>query len=137
MGAVEDVQDDLQAAGIVDGSTGWKSTRRAERDAGGNQQVIISEDGGPDPEMKTTEGIGSAAVVDEQVQVRVRGDPWDSDATLAKAEEIFDRLHGRLSETVGGTTYHRVRAQSRPVLAGFDDDDRPSHTITFLMLRDG
>lgn len=140
MGRVDDVQDHLQSESIVDGATGWPSVRRLEYEPTDNDDdrlVIISEDGGTPPEIAAASGIGDSALGDGGVQVRVRGPKHDSDASRSKAQEILDELHGQLGATIGSTTYHRVRAQTdEPVFAGWDDDERPSHTISFLLLED-
>ena len=137
MGAVADLQDLLQSESLVDGATGWVSKRRRETDED-EDQVILTEDGGGGPEMPADQGIGDEAQGDPAVQVRARGSTaWNADATAATVQEIIDAIHGKLAVTVNGTRYHRIRAQTQePVFAGYDDDGRPSHTASFLMLRD-
>lgn len=137
MGAVNDVRTHLQSAGLIDGATGWVSVKRFEHDDGGNQQVIITEDGGPTPEMKASQGIGDSALGDAGVQVRVRGEPHKASDTKSKAQEIIDELHGQRGLVISGTTYYRIRSLTRePVFAGYDDDRRPSHTASFRLLSD-
>jgi hypothetical protein len=101
-----------------------------------NQLVVVSEDGGPPPEIAETEGIGDSAFHDVGVHVLVRAVAWDSDASLDKAAEIFTALHGKRNIVVGSsTTYLRVRARTpEPLFLGFDEQGRPRHTIAFLLL---
>ncbi len=136
MSAVDDVYDFLTDQGIAGGSTGWDLLRRRLMDAPvGNPVVVLTEDGGGQPEIPTDEGIGDSALQDVGVHVTVRAAPWDGDASAAKAIEIYDALHGLLDTEVGSTTYMRVRARtSEPVFLNFDDQGRPRHTIAFLLL---
>ena len=137
MGAVDDARTLLQDAGIVDGATGWTSVKRFEHDDDGSQLVIIAEDGGPAPEFPASQGVGDSALGEPGVQCRVRGEPHAGSATASKAQEIIDELHGKRSVTVNGTTYYRIRSMTdEPVFAGYDDDRRPSHTVSFRFLRD-
>lgn len=134
MGVVADVQDYLAAQSIVDGATGWPSARRRMHDGDGDKLVVITEDGGPEPEMAATVGIGSAAWRDPAVQVRVRGEPWKGDAAFAIAEAVFTALNGLIDETINSTRYMRVVAQtSGPVFLGYDKKNRPDFTISFRM----
>lgn len=135
--AVEDVFLYLTEVGIAGGSTDWDLLRRRDMDSpAANQLVIISEDGGPAPETPATAGIGDSAMRDTLIHVTVRGEPWDSDATQAKAVEIYNALHGQINGfLVGTTSYLRVRAQTpEPLFLGFDTDGRARHTIAFLLL---
>lgn len=137
MGVVDDVQAYLTAQGLVDGSTSWTSRRRWESDVDVDRLVILTEDGGPPPEIAETEGIGDSAEADVGVQVRVRGQPHQGDDAAEKAKAILDQLHGQRSVTMNGTTYLRVRAQTPvPVFAGWDDRNRPNFTTSFRLLRD-
>lgn len=136
MGVVADVQTHLEAQNLIGGATGWASFRRRVNDSA-DQQVVISEDGGPAPEFPAASGLGSAALADPGVQVFVRGSPWDGDSTQAKAEAIRDELHGLVDTTISGTRYIRIRAMTpEPVFLGFDDNGRPEHTISFRLMRD-
>jgi hypothetical protein len=137
MGLVEDVQMYLQSLspGIIDGSTGWPSSRRRVHDGLGHRLVIITEDGGFEPETPSPDGIGDSALMEPAVQVRVRGTPWDTDAVEEKAAEIFDVLHGLLRTTMGYTYYERVKAQTTPIFIGFDDKGRPEITTSYRALR--
>lgn len=134
MGLVADVQAYLQGLSpeIIDGSTEWPSVRRAVHDAQGAQLVVITEDGGFEPETPAVSGLGDVALREPAVQVRVRGNPWDSDGALAKAQQIYDALHGLLGATMGSTYYMRVKAQTpEPLFIGFDTKGRPEFTISF------
>ena len=137
MGIVADVQAYLQAETLVDGSTGWASVRRRVNDAMGDQLVILTEDGGFEPETPAPAGtLGDSALMEPAVQVRVRGKPWDGDSAEGKAQEIFDALHGLLRTEVGATYYVRVKAQTPgPVFMGFDAKGRPELTISFRAVR--
>jgi len=136
VGAVSDVFTFLEAQGLAGGSTAWDLLRRRQMDAPtSNQLVVVSEDGGAAPEIAATSGIGDSALQDPAVQVFVRAGPWDGDAAAAKAQAIFDALHGQRNITVGAHAYLRVRAMTpEPVFLGFDDQGRPGHTISFALL---
>ena len=137
MSLVADVQTFLQehSPPIVDGSTGWLSTRRRVHDQQ-HQIVVITEDGGLEPETPAPDGsLGDSALKEPAVQVRVRGEPWDGDGAEEKAQEIFAALHGLLRTDVGETYCLRVKAQtSQPVFIGYDERNRPEFTISFRML---
>lgn len=136
MGVVDDVQDRLQAQGLIDGATGWPSVRRYLHEDS-DQLVVLTEDGGPPPEMTAASGLGETAETDAGIQVRVRAEPGDSDASFSRAKAIYDDLHGLKGVTLGSTDYHRVAALSpEPVFMGFDDEGRPEHTISFRLLAD-
>jgi hypothetical protein len=132
MGLVEDMQAFLDDAGLAgDSVSGWPSVRRRLHDES-DQLVVITEDGGTAPEIPAAAGLGSAALKDPAVQVRVRAAPWDGDASLAKAQAIMDALHGQLEVDMGEGHYLRVVAQSAaPVFIGYDERSRPEHTISF------
>lgn len=136
MGAVSDVQTYLAAQSVVDGATGWTSVRRRMHDQA-DKLVVISEDGGPPPDMPASSGVGSGALKDPGVQVIARGEPWDGDSSRSKAQDVYDALHGLRDTTLGATTYLRVRAMtSEPVFLGFDENGRPSHSIAFRLKTD-
>jgi len=138
MSAVNDVFSYLEAQGIAGGSTLWALLRRRETDEPDTEQqlVVVAEDGGPEPEIPATEGIGDSALYDVGVLITVRAAAWDGDASAAKAKEIFDALHGKRGVTVGATTYIRVRCRStEPIFVGFDDRGRPHHTLALLLLK--
>lgn len=135
MGVVADVQAYLEDQSLIGTGTGWSSFRRRVNDSA-DQQVVISEDGGPVPEFPAASGLGSGAVADPGVQVFVRGTPWDGDGSAAKAEAIRDELHGLVDQTISGTRYIRIRAMTpEPVFIGFDENGRPEHTIAFRLMR--
>ncbi len=137
MDFVQDVYDYLEAEGITGGSTAWEVQRRRVQDEPVlNQVVVLTEDGGPPPELKAAEGIGDSALQDMGVHVLVRAAQWDSDASYAKADEIYEALHGLQNVVLGSSsmTYMRVKAQSIPVFIGFDSQGRPRHTISFSLL---
>lgn len=137
---VDDVYAYLLAHGIAGGSTLWALLRRRMVDAPeANQLVVISEDGGSIPEIEASSGIGDAAMADPAVMVSVRAGAWDGDASHAKAREIYGALHGlrnvALSSGGGATKYLRIRAQSEVIFAGYDEQGRPRHNISFRLLR--
>lgn len=133
MGLVADVQTFLVAQGLVDGSTGWPSVRRFKHDDS-DQLVVITEDGGREPELPASSGIGDAALGDPAVHVMVRAGALDSDAAGAKAQAILDALHGHQG-SVGSTTPLRVQSRTaEPIFAGFDENNRPEFTTSFRFL---
>jgi hypothetical protein len=137
MGVVSDVFAFLEAEGLAGGSTAWTLLRRRVMDSPAeNQLVVVTEDGGPRPEIPALDGsMGDSAFKDSGVQVRVRGEPWDGDSCATKAQEIFDALHGKRNIVVGSTEYLRVRAQTaEPLFIGFDEQGRAQHTMSFLLL---
>lgn len=136
MPTVNDVSSFLEQEGLVGGSSGWDVVRRRLSDQPiPDQVVVVSEDGGPPPEIPADEGLGDSALADRGVLVTVRAAAWDSDASSEKASAILTALHGLRSTTVGSTLYYRVRAlTSEPVFAGFDNAGRPVHTIAFRLL---
>jgi hypothetical protein len=129
---VNDVQSYLADVSLVDGSTGWPSVRRRVNDQMGDALVVITEDGGLEPETPSETGIGSATFREPAVQVRVRAGAWDGDAAYAQSQAIFDVLHGARNVTMGSTFYHRVKAQTAsPVFIGYDEQGRPEFTTSF------
>jgi len=134
MGLVEDLGSYLLAEGLVD-DVDWTLVYRNMSDEVPDKVVVLTEDGGPDPEIPADAGIGDSAMKDLGIQVMVRGAPWASDETLAKAVEILGSLHGMLNVTLGSTEYLRVIARSgEPAFAGFDERGRPHHSASFLCL---
>lgn len=135
MDIVTDVQTLLATLGLVDGPSGWTSSRRVLTDETGPESgarvVAITEDGGPAPEMSADEGLGSAAFSFPAVQIRVRGRPHKGDETRAKVAAIRDALHSTRG-AVGDTWYTWIRARSEPVFLGLDDQRRPEFTISFV-----
>lgn len=137
MSVLDDARTYLRDQDLIDGDTDWPSSKRFEHDEDGNQLVILGEDGGPAPEMAADSGIGDSALGDAGLQIRVRGNPHKGDSTKAKAQEIRDALHGLRNVTIGGTLYYRIRSMTKePVLVGYDEDRRPSHSVSFRFLTD-
>jgi hypothetical protein len=137
MGAVLDAQAYLEAEGIIGGSTGWTSLRRRIHDGDGrlNKIVAIGEDGGDAAEVKASAGIGDAAIGKPAVLITVRAEEYDGDASSTKAAEIFTALNG-LSGTIGSNDYLVVHARtSEPVFVGYDERERPLHTISFVFMK--
>jgi hypothetical protein len=131
MSIVADVQAYLADRGVVDGSTGWPSVRRRVHD-GSDRLVILTEDGGFEPEIGVAGGIGDAAYRDPQVQVRVRGAAWDGDGAEEVAQMAYDALHGLMGVEIGSTRYLRVAALTGgPVFIGFDGNGRPEFTCSY------
>lgn len=140
MGVVDDVYFFLEEQGLAGGSTEWDLFRRRIMDSPSQAQaVILSEDGGPQPDMATNAGIGDAAIEDPGVLITVRAEQWDGDSSKEKAAEILEALHGLRSVVLGGSgapTYLRVRALTpEPMWAGYDDQGRPQHTVAFRLLK--
>jgi hypothetical protein len=133
MGVVEDVQAFLVQEGIVDGDTVWPSVRRNLHDDS-QRLVVITEDGGPAPQIARDEGLGDAAVKDSGAHILVRAERQNGDAAYAKAREIMDALHGLAGEVLGSTEYIRVVAlTSEPVFLQ-DETERPLFTIAFRLM---
>jgi hypothetical protein len=138
--AVDDIFEYIKAqSGITGGVTGWLLQRRRLADTGGDQVVVVAEDGGIGPEIPVSTGMGDSALEDPAVMVTVRAKAWDGPASAAKANAILTVLHGLLNVQLfppSGDRYLRIRAQTpAPIFAGFDDQGRPLHTISFRMLR--
>lgn len=140
MTVVADVFTFLEDEGLAGGSTEWDLLRRRIADGKHvkDQLVVVSEDGGLTPEIATTQGIGDSALSDTGVLITVRSKAHDGDAGLAKGFEILRALHGRRNATLGDSgdaLYFRVKAMTpEPIFAGFDDENRPLHTIAFRLL---
>lgn len=140
MSIVDDLYAYLESTGFTGGSTGWAAMRRRLMDEPAlDQVVVITEDGGPPPEIAAGEGIGDAALADVGVLLTVRAAQWDGDASYVKAEDIRTALHGLRDVVLGASgaaSYLRVRAMTpEPVFLGYDDRGRPRHTIAFRLLR--
>lgn len=135
MGLVEDLRIHLTAESIV-GTSDWPVVERRVHEGAGDQLVILTEDGGFEPETPAPScSIGDTAMWEPAVQVRVRGEAWDSPTAFAKAVQIRDELHGILRETVGYTLYMRIKAQTpEPLFIGFDGEGRPEFTQSFRAL---
>jgi len=131
MSAVMDVYSELLAAELA----GWALLRRAMRDdVVSDQLVVVTEAGGGAPSMPAASGIGQTARRTPEVQIRVRGNPWDGDGSTTRAQAIYDHLHGRTDVMLGSGSYLWVQAQtSAPVFIGFDLAHRPEHTITLTL----
>jgi hypothetical protein len=126
----------LAAAGLVDGDTGWPSTRGALYDETGSGQVDqivqIAEDVGPAPEVHAAEGVGSAALVFPAILVTVRGLPNDRDGARVKAAAIYEALHSLSGVTLGNGIYMQVRARSSEFARVFDARSRPRFSMSYL-----
>lgn len=137
---VLDVYNYLIAQNLAGGATGWDLLRRKVMDDPvGDQLVVVSEDGGSTPELPVTSGLGNAPLVTKGVLVTVRATQNDGDASFTKANAILAALHGlRGVELVsGGGLYYSIRAMTgEPVFAGYDDRERPMHTVAFRLLAD-
>jgi len=133
MGAVSDVQDYLEEQGLIGGSTEWKSLRRNRQDKQ-DKVVVITEDGGPEPEIHKATGIGDSAVRDSGVQVLVRAERLDGDAAYEKAQEIYDALHGLTATTLGETEYIRVVALTSEPAVLQDENERPLITWAYRLM---
>ena len=133
MGAADDVQAYLAANSLVDGGTGWPSVLRRVHDETA-KLVIITEDGGPVPQIPRAQGIGDVAMGEPGVQIMVRGEPWKSQDTMDQGQAILDLLHGLAGETIGSTDYIGVYSQTpEPIFLGFDEKHRPRCTVNVRM----
>lgn len=130
MGMVADFQMHLQDHGIIDGSSDWPSVQRIVHD-GSARLVILTEDGGLEPETPSPEGLGDSATEEPAVQVRVRGAKGEGPEALAQITEIRNAMHGLLRQQVGYTVYDRIKAQSQAIYIGLDAKDRPEFTLSF------
>lgn len=137
--AVDDMFEYIKTLGLTGGVTGWLLQRRRLSDTGGDQVVVVSEDGGVGPEIPVSAGIGDSALEDPAVMVTVRAKAWDGPASAEKANAVLAALHGLRGVQLfppTGDTYLGIRAQTpAPIFAGFDGQGRPLHTISFRMLR--
>lgn len=130
MSLAKDMQTYLAAQSIIDDGT-WASVRHM-RHNDQDRIVVFTADGGGAPEIGTSTGLGSEAFKDPAVQVYVRGRPNRGDDSEDKAQAIYDELHGQRGLTMNGTRYDRIQAQtSGPIQVGFDEKNRPQHTISF------
>lgn len=133
--AVDDVQMFLSENGITDGSTDWPSVLRMMHDES-DRLVVITEDGGPAPELPAAAGVGDSALADVGVRIVTRGSIDEIEEAQAKAQEIFDALHGQLNTTLGYTPYLRVRAfNAHPYFVQWDDRRRPVFSSAFRLAR--
>lgn len=127
MGAVDDAQTRAQNQNLVDGSTGWPSETDVWHDDT-DQLVGFFSDGGPGPEVRTGEEHPN-------VQVRTRGQPFDSDAAKDRLRQIRNDLHGLLDVTIDGTSYVEITALGEPAPLGLDENGRPEFTQSFRFER--
>lgn len=69
------------------------------------------------------------------VLVRVRGAPGDADGAEARAQAVYDALHGlRRRDLPGGTPMLSCYGtQGGPVFVGVDDQGRHEWTVTFTV----
>lgn len=128
MGAVDDAQTRAQNQGLVDGNTGWPSTREFWHDDS-DQLVGFFSDGGLEPGVRTGEEFPN-------VQVRVRGaSEGTSDAAKDRLRQIRDDLQGLTDVTIDGTRYVEIRALGEVAPLGPDDQGRPEFTQSFRFER--
>lgn len=85
---------------------------------------------GPSPALNVTETIHGSFV-----QIRVRGDRNGYQAARALAGAIKDELHGLRDQTINGTRYILVWAQSDVLWLGYDENQRPEFSINFRIQR--
>lgn len=136
MSAVADLLAYLETQGLAGGSTDWPIVERRVHDLNGDRLVILTEDGGIQPETPADPGSqGDAAWRRPQVQVRVRGEPWQGPPVEEKAQEIWDAVHGLNGVTMGDVEYIGLRCLSDPIFIGFDDNGRPEITFSVQMTR--
>lgn len=125
MSVVEDFQQILKDAGVVDGGTGWTSFRRVLPDEP-DDVVVITEAGGPDPEAGT--GV-------EQPFVQVRTRAKRPSAARTKLDECIAALAERTEVTVNGTRYAWIYRSGEVAYLGLDEEKRASLAQTFSTLR--
>lgn len=138
MGLVADLYGLLEAEGLAGSGTDWDLTERRSGDSPLRDRLVtISEDGGPEPEVPTSEGIGDGAMMEVGGLIKVRGNPGEGIEAATKAEAIHALLHGRLRQTMGDHYYERVKAMTgEPVFIGWDSRDRPEFTTAFRAYRE-
>lgn len=127
MGAAKDLQAYLATQGLIDGATGWPSSRAIVHDAS-DRLVVLTEAGGPQPGPRTGEEY-------QAVQVRVRGAPGEADAAVDELRAIYDEIQGVTNVAYNGTAYIEVKADNGVVLLEVDDKNRPHYVQTFSLLR--
>jgi hypothetical protein len=130
--AVRDLQAYLMAEGLIDGSSGWPSSRSGAHDDS-ERLVVFAPDGGSSPEIPAVSGIGDTAMQDPAVHVTVRGAVGERDEAEEAMEALRFAAHGKTSTSMGSILYFRVAARSEPVMY-FDDRNRPNFTVSFRMM---
>jgi hypothetical protein len=110
---------------------GWKLVRRGMHDGNAHQMIVLTEDGGPAPEIAAADGIGASAWGFSNVQVRVRGNPWDGDSARAKLAEVFDLLDSRPGLIMNDQRYDMIQATTTEPAAFMDDKGRWNLTQVF------
>ena len=133
--AVRDVQLWMQEVGLVDGSTDWPSVERLLHDES-ERLVVLTDDGGREPELPAAAGLGSAAIGDAGVEIIVRGEAEGPEETQEKAQEILDALHGQFNVGMGYGSYLRVKSlTSQPAFIGYDERRRPVFRVAVRLAR--
>ena len=101
-----------------------------------DHQLVITADGGDQPQIPANDGIGDVARQRDGIQILCRSDPNNGDQALSLLETIYDALHGLNATTLGDTTYIGVRARTAaPVPLGSDDKGRSMFSHSYLLHR--
>jgi hypothetical protein len=67
------------------------------------------------------------------IQIRVRNKVYSDGWALI--DDIKELLHGKSSETIGGTLYTAIICTGEPALLDWDDNERVRFVITFELQR--
>lgn len=140
MSCVSDLEAYCEAQGLCGGSTEWPTSYRRVHDGTPEtpveRLVVFTESGGSAPETPADTGHqGDAAWRRPQVQIRVRGRPWESEEAVAKAQAIWDAVHGLNAVTMGETEYIGTRCVTDLIPLGNDDNGRYEVTFHVEMTR--
>lgn len=92
--------------------------------------LTIYDTGGYPPDPDAALGLEYPTI-----QVRARGPKGGASAARAKLVEARAALHGSHEVTWNGARYLWIFAQGEPILAGFDEQDRPAYTQNYRLAR--
>lgn len=88
-----------------------------------DSQIALTQTQGQPPIESMGDGT-NPSIIRPGLQVWTRGAPEDYATPLATMRAVWKTLSGVANETINGTLYQRVAANSEPVLADRDDDRR-------------
>lgn len=130
MALLDDIMTHLQAEGVA--TEGTDLFAGALLDDQPDAVTVVYETAGI-PDEDTMGGDGSPAVRHAGVQVRTRGAAWEYEEARLRAEAARAALVKIANESIGGTTYLRVRQSSGPVPLGRDQADRWEFTVNLTV----
>ena len=123
--ASEDIKDILVADGVgAFGTDLFISLMPETPDA----CVSIYDTGGMDPILNYVYDYPT-------VQVRIRGAIFGYQNAWDKAKEVKDALHGLTNETWNSTRYIQIGCVGDIMFIHYDDNNRPTLTVNFLVHR--